>query len=98
MCFFERVQILFAKKIILQTFITIILIHQLFTLLNLSGTIAFGHSITISIMRMRLKVFFLKNHCPVVELGGRIFKNLRNLAMKLPGNSHRQSEYKTAPD
>jgi hypothetical protein len=47
---------------------------------------------------MCLIVFILKNHCTVVELGGRILKNLRNRAVKLTDNSHRQYEYKTAPD
>jgi len=47
---------------------------------------------------MRLVVFFLKNHRPVVKLGGGIFQNFRDWAVDFPGNSHRQSESKTAPD
>jgi hypothetical protein len=53
---------------------------------------------TVSFMRMRLIVFLLKNFRPVVELGGGVFKNFRDWSVTLPGNSHRQSEYKTAPD
>ena len=73
-------------------------LHHSLKLLNLSGTVAFSHSITISFMQMCLIVFFLKNHRPIVKLGGGIFKNFRDWAVKLPGNSHRQSESKTAPD
>ena len=78
--------------------ITCILIHHSLKLLNLCGTIALSHSGSVSLFRMSFVVFLLKYHCPVVELGGGVFKNLRNRAVKLPGNSHRQSEYKTAPD
>jgi hypothetical protein len=47
---------------------------------------------------MSLIVFLLKNHRPVVKLGGGIFQNFRDWAVNLSGNSHRQSESKTAPD
>ena len=49
-------------------------------------------------MRMRLVVFLLIYRRPVVKLGDGIFQNLGDRAVKLPGNSHRQSEYETAPD
>ena len=72
--------------------------HHSFKLLNLSGTVAFRHSGFISFLRMSLIVFLLKYHRPIVKLGGGIFQNFRDWAVNLPGNSHRQSEYKTAPD
>ena len=78
--------------------ITCILIHHSLKLLNLSGTIALSHSGSVSLFRMSFVVFLLKYHRPVIELGGGIFQNFRDWAVKLPGNSHRQSEYETAPD
>ena len=47
---------------------------------------------------MRLIEFLLENHRPVVKLGGGVFQNFCDWAVKLPGNSHRQSECKTALD
>lgn len=84
--------------LISRTPITLPFVHHPFKLFNLSGTIAFRHSCSVSFLRMRLIVFFLKYHRPVVELGGGIFQNFRDWAVNFPGNSHRQSEYKTAPD
>ena len=78
--------------------ITCILIHHSLKLLNLSGTIALSHSGSVPFFRMSLVVFLLKNHRPVVKLGGGVFQNFRDWAVNLPGNFHRQSEYKTAPD
>ena len=87
-----------SNLLINRTSITLPFVHHLFKLLNLSGTIAFSHTAFVSLFRMCLIVFLLKNHRPVVELGGGVFKNFRDWAVKLPGNSHRQSEYETAPD
>jgi len=47
---------------------------------------------------MHLAVFLLKNYRPVVKLGGGVLQNFRDRAVNFPGNSHRQSESKTAPD
>ena len=81
-----------------RTSITLPFVHHLFKLLNLSGTIAFSHTALVPLLGMSLVVFLLKDHCPVVKLGGGIFQNFRDWAVNLPGNSHRQSEYETAPD
>ena len=78
--------------------ITCILIHHSLKLLNLSGTITLSHTISISLMRMRLIIFLLKNHRPVVELGCGVLQNFRDWAVDFPGNSHCQSKSKTAPD
>ena len=72
--------------------------HHSLKLLNLSGTIAIRHSGSVSLFRMSLVVFLLKYHRPVVKLGGGVLQNFRYWAVNLPGNSHRQSESKTAPD
>ena len=84
--------------LISRTSITLPFVHHLFKLLNLSGTIAIRHSGFVSFLRMSLIVFLLKYHRPVVKLGGGIFQNFRDWAVDFPGNSHRQSESKTAPD
>ena len=84
--------------LISRTSITLPFVHHPFKLLNLSSTVAFRHSGSVSFLRMSLIVFLLKNHRPVVKLGGGVFKNFGDWAVKLPGNSHRQSEYETAPD
>ncbi len=84
--------------LISRTSITLPFVHHFFKLLNLSGTIAIRHSGFVPFFRMSLIVFLLKYHRPVVKLGGGIFQDFRDWAAKLPGNSHRQSEYKTAPD
>ena len=84
--------------LISRTSITLLFVHHPFKLLNLSGTIAIRHSGFVSFLRMSLIVFLLKDHRPVVKLGGGIFQNFRDWAVNLPGNSHRQSESKTAPD
>ena len=84
--------------LISRTSITLPFVHHFFKLLNLSGTIAIRHSGFVPFFRMSLIVFLLKYHRPVVKLGGGIFQDFRDWAVKLPGNSHRQSEYKTAPD
>ena len=52
-----------------------LLIHHSFKLFNLFCTILIAHSISVPFFRMCLIVFFLKNHRPVVELGGGVFKN-----------------------
>ncbi len=72
--------------------------HHPFKIFNLSGTIAIRHSGFVPFFRMSLVVFLLKNHRPVVKLGGGIFQNFRDWAVDFPGNSHHQSEYETAPD
>ena len=84
--------------LISRTSITLPFVHHLFKLLNLSGTIALRHPGSVSLFRMCLVVFLLEYHRPVVKLGGGIFQNFRDWAVNLPGNYHRQSEYKTAPD
>ena len=84
--------------LISRTSITLPFVHHFFKLLNLSGTIAIRHSGFVPFFRMSLIVFLLKYHRPVVKLGGGIFQDFRDWAVKLPGNSHSQSEYKTAPD
>ena len=73
-------------------------IHQLSEFLNLTGTIDLCHTALVPFMGMRFIVFLLKNHRPVVKLGGGVFQNFRDWAVKLPGNSHRQSKNKTALD
>ncbi len=72
-------------------------LHSL-KLLDLAGAFAFRHTAPVPFMRMRLIVFLLIYRRPVVKLGDGILQNLRDRAVKLPGNSHRQSEYETAPD
>ena len=84
--------------LISRTSITLPFVHHPFKLLNLSGTIALRHSGSVPLLRMSLIVFLLKNHRPVVKLGGGIFQDFRDWAVDFPGNSHRQSESKTAPD
>lgn len=84
--------------LISRTSITLPFVHHPFKLLNLSGTITLCHTGSVSLLRMSRIVFLLKNHRPVVKLGGGIFQNFRDWAVDFPGNSHRQSESKTAPD
>ena len=62
--------------LISRTSITLPFVHHPFKLFNISGTIAFSHTAFVPFMRMCLIVFLLKNHRPVVELGGGVFKNL----------------------
>ena len=61
--------------LISRTSITLPFVHHPFKLFNLSGTIALRHSGSVSFLRMSLVVFLLKNHRPVVELGGGVFQN-----------------------
>ena len=75
--------------LISRTSITLPFVHHPFKFFNLSGTIALSHTTFVSLFRMRLIVFLLKNYRPVVELGGGVFKNFRDWSVKLPGNSHR---------
>ena len=72
--------------------------HHSLKLLDLPGAFAFRHTAPVSFMRMRLVVFLLIHRRPVVKLGDGVFQNLGDRAVKIPGNSHRQSEYETAQD
>jgi len=47
---------------------------------------------------MSLVVLLLKNHHPVVKLGAGYSGTSEMGAVNCPGNPHRQSEFKTAPD
>ncbi len=73
-------------------------LHHSLKLLDLAGAFAFRHTAPVPFMRMRLIVFLLIHRRPVVKLGDGVFQNLGDRAVKPPGNSHRQSEYETAPD
>ena len=53
-----------------------LLIHHSFKLFNLFCTILITHSVLVSLFRMSLIVFLLKDHRPIVKLGGGVFKNL----------------------
>ena len=72
--------------------------HHPFKFFNLFCTILIAHSMSVPLFRMSLVVFLLKNHRPVVKLGGGIFQNFRDWVVDFPGNSNHQSEYETAPD
>ena len=61
--------------LISRTSITLPFVHHSFEFFNLYHTIALRHSGFVPFFRMSLIVFLLKNHRPVVKLGGGIFKN-----------------------